>query len=381
MGEASNLLMQMNLMRDESLNLTVAYSAHEVCMRCIRVTSLIGKFFRVETDFVQLSQFRFGEYFLKMGWLPIMIVKEPIYPKLIRAFYIKNVVVHVGGPITISCSLRGVNRMLNEEKICEILRVQSDGDKVYESNSLPNIDNFVVREVIQLLCGGLVPYDHGKSNVHSLTPPSHVLHHIVTYSLVPRGGHRNEVLYLEAFLVYSIIVGRHLNIGYIIMNHMVVSCENKTRILPYGRNMTKVFKEFGIEFTLDDEVDEPSPYDTYNDMAMGRMKFEKAFDGSWVHSIDDVVDDEEDIERDMADVRLNTPPLHTYNEETYALTSGDETCLASQFEQLHLRIDRFENRVSSNIAQLSNQMNRLSAQHLKLITLVHSNCPPPPPLA
>ena len=41
------------------------------------------------------------------------------------------------------------------------------------------------------------------------------------------------------------------------------------------------------------------------------MKFEKATNGSWVHSIDDVVDDEEDIERDMTDVGLNTPPLHT----------------------------------------------------------------------
>ena len=98
-------------------------------------------------DFVQLSQFRFGEYFLKMGWLPIMTVKEPIYLKLIQAFY-SNVVVHVGGPITISCSLRGVNIMLNKEKMCEILGVQSDGDRVYESKSWPNIDGFVVGEAI-----------------------------------------------------------------------------------------------------------------------------------------------------------------------------------------------------------------------------------------
>ena len=56
----------------------------------------------------------------------------------------------------------------------------------------------------------------------------------------------------------------------------------------------------------------------------------------------------------MVDVRLNTPPLHRYNEETNALTFGDETSLASQFEQLYLRIDRFENRVSLDIAQLSN---------------------------
>ena len=63
-----------------------------------------------------------------------------------------------------------------------------------------------------------------------------------------------------------------------------------------------------------------------------RMKFEKAVDGSWVCPIDDVIDDEEDIKRDMADVGLNTPTLHTYNEETYALTFGDETSFVSQFE-------------------------------------------------
>ena len=102
----------------------------------------------------------------------------------------------------------------------------------------------------------------------------------MTYSLVPRGGHRNEVSYLEAFLVYSIIVAQCLNIVYIIMNHMASCCESKTRILPYGRIMTKVFNAFGIEFTLDDEVDEPSPYDTYNDMSMERIKFKKVNDGS-----------------------------------------------------------------------------------------------------
>ena len=56
----------------------------------------------------------------------------------------------------------------------------------------------------------------------------------------------------------------------------------------------------------------------------------------------------------MIDIGLNTPPLHTYNEEIDALTFADETSLASLFEQLHLWIDRFENRISSDIAQLSN---------------------------
>ena len=48
-GEASNPLMQMNLMGDESLNLTMTYAAHEVCMSGIIVTSLMGQLFQVET--------------------------------------------------------------------------------------------------------------------------------------------------------------------------------------------------------------------------------------------------------------------------------------------------------------------------------------------
>ena len=75
--------------------------------------------------------------------------------------------------------------MLNEENICEILGVQSDGDRVNESKSWPNIDGFVVGEAIQLLCGGAVPYGHGKLNAHSLTLTSLVFHHILNYSLMP----------------------------------------------------------------------------------------------------------------------------------------------------------------------------------------------------
>ena len=93
--------------------MTMTYSVHEVCMRGAKVTYLIGQFFLVETDFVQLGQSKFGEYFLQMGWLPIMSLKDPIYPKLVRAFY-SNALLHVEGPIIISSTLRGLDIMLNE---------------------------------------------------------------------------------------------------------------------------------------------------------------------------------------------------------------------------------------------------------------------------
>ena len=102
--------------------------------------------------------------------------------------------------------------------------------------------------------------------------------------------------------------------------NMVACCESKTRILLYGRIMTRVFKAFGIDLILEDEVEEPSPYDTYNGMSMGRMKFEKVVDGSWVHPVEfgvedghQHIDDDSDLERDMVDIELNIPSLQTNN--------------------------------------------------------------------
>ena len=55
-----------------------------------------------------------------MGWLPIIPLKDPIYPKLVQAFY-SNVLLQVGGPITISSTLRGVDIMLNEQNMYQLL--------------------------------------------------------------------------------------------------------------------------------------------------------------------------------------------------------------------------------------------------------------------
>ena len=54
--------------------------------------------------------------------------------------------------------------MIDEEKICEILGVQLDRDRVYESKSWPNIEDFVVRDALKLVCGEIVSYGHGKPN-------------------------------------------------------------------------------------------------------------------------------------------------------------------------------------------------------------------------
>ena len=86
-----------------------------------------------------------------------------------------------------------------------------------------------------------------------------------------------------------------VNLSYIMLNHMIARCQSMTRVLPYGRYLTKVFKEFGLELSKETESDKVYVFDTYTKSTMGRMKFVKLEDGEWRRMRDEVeVDSDED---------------------------------------------------------------------------------------
>ena len=100
--------------------------------------------------------------------------------------------------------------------------------------------------------------------------------------LLPRGGHRDEVSYLEAFLVDSILTRKRIHVGYLMMMHMISRCKSSTRVLPYGSFLTRVFKDVGVDLSRKTDFEASSIYDTYDEQSLGLMKFEKAPDGSWI---------------------------------------------------------------------------------------------------
>ena len=55
-----------------------------------------------------------------------------------------------------------------------------------------------------------------------------------------------------------------------------------TRVFSYGCFLSLVFKEADIDLRKEIDFEVPSINDTYNDQSMGRMKFEKTPDGSWI---------------------------------------------------------------------------------------------------
>ena len=74
----------------------------------------------------------------------------------------------------------------------------------------------------------------------------------------------------------SILTGRRIHAGYLMMMHMISCVESTTLVLSYGHFLTRVFKDAEVDFEA------PISYDTYDEQSLGCMKFEKAPDGSWV---------------------------------------------------------------------------------------------------
>ena len=218
-----------------------------------------------------------------MGWLPVMTIFEPIFPTLVSAFY-SRVTYGLGGPI-ISIVI-GVEIQLDSESICHIFNISSIGLRMCESKAWPIALGFKPREVIQRMCGLADAQGMGKPLAHSLTVINRVFHHMICSILLPRSGHQDEISHLEPFLIDSILTRRRIHVGYLMMMHMISCCESTTRVLPYGRFLTRVFKDVGVDLSRETDFEGPGIYDTYDEQSLGQMKFDKAPDGSWIGRVE-----------------------------------------------------------------------------------------------
>ena len=201
-----------------------------------------------------------------MGWLPVVTILESNFPTLVRAFYLRATY-GLGGQII--STVRGIEIQLDPKSICRIFDIALVGLRVYESKAWPTVLGFKPRETIQMMCGLADAQWMGKPSAHSLTVISRILHHMICSILLPRGGHRDEISYLEAFLVDSILTGRQIHVGYLMMLHMISCCENTTRVLPYGCFLTRVFKYVGIDLSRETDFETPNVYDTYDEQSLG----------------------------------------------------------------------------------------------------------------
>ena len=218
-----------------------------------------------------------------MGWLLIVFLFEFVFPNLVGAFYAKARY-HVGGPI--SYTLRGAEIELDANAICRIIRVPIVRLRIYESQVWPTIMRFEHKKVIKRIYGLLDAHGMSKSSTNSLTVICRVLHHMLCFAFLPRDGHQDKVSYYEAFLMDSILIGRRIHLGYLMMMHMITCYKSTTRAFSYRHFLSLVFKKAIINLSREIDCEAPSIHDMYNDQSLRRMKFEKAPNDSWIRKVE-----------------------------------------------------------------------------------------------
>ena len=108
-----------------------------------------------------------------MGWLPIVSMKELVYPRVIKCFYY-NMTLEDEGPITIN--VNSVEIKFDVADLCKILDISNEGLCLYESKKWPKVDGFKLIKVVQRLYG----YEKAsRPTSHSLIVLSRVQQHMI----------------------------------------------------------------------------------------------------------------------------------------------------------------------------------------------------------
>ena len=104
---------------------------------------------------------------------------------------------------------------------------------------------------------------------------------MISYIFIPKGGHRDDVSFLEAFLVDSNLTERKVNMSYIIFCHMKACSVSEDSVLPYGMFITKIVKYFNVNLWNETDGKKLKSFDTYDRASLRRMHFVRKKDSSW----------------------------------------------------------------------------------------------------
>ena len=63
----------------------------------------------------------------------------------------------------------------------------------------------------------------------------------------------------------SILTGQWIHVGYLMIMHMISCVESTTRVLPYNRFLTRVFKDVGVDLSRETDFEVPTSYDPYDE--------------------------------------------------------------------------------------------------------------------
>ncbi|KAB1202573.1 hypothetical protein CJ030_MR8G016247 [Morella rubra] len=196
-----------------------------------------------------------------------------------------------GGLFTVKSTVGGREIILNEVILGDILGIPHVGIRAYEFKTWPVCKGFDYGEALVYLLGNGVAEDvPRKIHANQLSIRSRLLHLICTHNLIPRGGHREEVTFMDVFVIERLLKEKKFNLPYIMLKHMEAACETKKN-LPYGLLFTKIFRYFGVALSSR-ERDTLTKCEHFDATVLTRMGYRRTSRNTWVPKRQDSDEDE-----------------------------------------------------------------------------------------
>ena len=355
--------------------------------------------------FDDLTFMDFNQLMRRMTWLTFARLTEPCYPNLIRRFY-ANLVRPNPHKLDMRATIGDSVINLDIPTMCHLLGAHDEGDEVYDSNSWPILPNFNPQQALRRLC---------KPNTLSLKPKSkdltleaRLVLLFVQHNILPRGGHMSEPSYFDLWLVDSILSGRKVNLGYLILQHMANVLSSTHSVLPYGMILSTVFQAFDLNLDSESDIRVSKRSDAIDCASISRLGYEYV-GGRWVEKgrhaparVD--LDTDEEAEMDIPPpsptapayphVPTPAPPTHrpgTGSSSTppdwYQSLSQRIDTIAVDIQQLHVDhqhdIRQLREAHQLDIRQLSAEHDRrfreIMDHQTEMMAFMRSQYPPPPP--
>ena len=79
-----------------------------------------------------------------------------------------------------------------------------------------------------------------------------VLHYIISQIIFPKQGGLSNVSGFEAFLLWAMENQYRINLGYLIIKHMIHELHKERAPLPYGMNITHIFRHFDFDLSYEE---------------------------------------------------------------------------------------------------------------------------------
>lgn len=310
----------------------------------------------VSFEFFDGQRIYISNLFKAIGWDFFLQLNNTCYPRLVRVFYanfkfttdyeIKSWV--KGTPIHLRISTIAAAFCLPTENT-----IQS-----FDTHGWTVRPDFNKVQALQQICNDPTIQQAFLPSVNDMTVISRIIHHIVSYNLMPRAGSRSYVGYMDIFLIWCVLNGKRLDLAFIILYHMRDCAKKSTGCLPYGNALTEIFKIFDVNMDNETDAYNAKSSDIYDEATLKRMKFLQNANGEWTrdprvahqpHEEDPMDEEHEDESQPPPPEQDDSPSLQTVMTAIGSL----QMTMTQGFQDVGNRITALEHRQSNveNILQ------------------------------